>query len=480
MRDNKAFLLSLIVLKKSTKIDSPLASPPDMITSMNLSQMRKAVFAQKPIFARIIKQNKDKTLGEFYQALGQGYTANTVPTSRKQELILAIERQTKRLLGEKIAKQYTKYLRTNYWVSTAGHHDTATHPFFSNYLIVQGHCNLKKGLPIVPVLTCAGISINNSSSPRSILFHDQTGKQQKLHLISLKNHHHPVYGHKGYQKNKIENEIITPILKQSFFSKKTLSLKSLSDQLTHAVARLYQQIPGMEKVTVIHLEQETIAADLIIRHHLRSQTIINQILFNQKVRAEFLRQYNGIAGSHDQKKKTGTHLFWGITPEGRKSLMVKNNQLISNDGQIKIDLNASEIKKALTNKRIMPAMSITLTTLSFYYGLACAGGFSQVNYLAEMKEAFLKLLTSKTNSIEIEIATNVPTDLLAGDFILTTLPAHTKVPATPIDIIMHKKHFTAGKFKKTIRETRLGQAIDKMMPELYAIVTGSKNLHGKA
>ncbi len=479
MRDNKAFLLSLIVLKKSTEIGSPPSPPPDMITSMNLRQMKQAVFAQKPIFARIIKQNKDKTLKEFYQTLGQKYSADTVPVSRKQELISVIERHTKRLLGEKTAKQYAKYLKTNYWVSTAGHHDTATHPFFSNYLIVQGHCNLEKGLPVVPVLTCAGISINNSSSPRSILFHDQTGKQQKLHLISLKNHHHPVYGHGKYQKNKIENEAVTPILEKSFFSKKTLSLKSLSDQLTHAVAKLYQQLPGMETVSVIHLEQEAIATDLIIRYHLRKQTIINKILFDPKIRTAFLHQYDGIAGSHDQKKKTGTHLFWGITPEGRKSLVVKNNQLISNDGQIKIDLNASEIKKALVAKHIMPAMSITLTTLSFYYGLACAGGFSQVNYLTEMKQAFLKLLTSKTDSIEIEIATNVPTDLLAGEFAFIELPRHAQILATPIDIITEPNHFTSNLITKMIEKTTLGQAVDKMMPELYAIVAGSKNIHGK-
>lgn len=445
-----------------------------MITSMNLKQMKQAVFAQKPIFARIIKQNKDKTLKEFYQTLGQKYTANTVPASRKQELISVITQHTKRLLGEKIAKQYAAYLQTNYWVSTAGHHDTATHPFFSNYLIVQGHCNLEKGLPIVPVLTCAGISINNSSSPRSILFHDQTGKQQKLHLISLKNHHHPVYGHEKYQKNKIENETIAPILNKSFFSKKTLSLKSLSDQLTHAVAKLYQQLPGMETISVIHLEQEAIAADLIIRYHLRKPTIINKILFNPNIRAAFLRQYDGITGSHDQKKKTGTHLFWGIATTGRKALTVQDNQLVSADGQMKIKLTPQEIKKALEAKKIMPAMSLTLTTLSFYYGLACAGGFSQVNYLTEMKQAFLKLLTKTKSTVEIEITSNVPTDLLAGDFILATLPSDKKIPATPIDIATHPKHFTTEKFKKNIQEITLGQAIDKMMPWLYAIVAGTK------
>jgi hypothetical protein len=96
-----------------------------------------------------------------------------------------------------------------------------------------------------------------------------------------------------------------------------------------------------------------------------------------------------------------------------------------------------------------------------------------------MKQAFLRLLTKTKSAIEAEITHNVPTDLLAGEFAFIELPKNTQILATPIDIITQPNHFTPNLITEMIKKTTLGQAVDKMMPELYAIVTGSKNLHGK-
>jgi hypothetical protein len=215
---------------------------------------------------------------------------------------------------------------------------------------------------------------------------------------------------------------------------------------------------------MVYLPQEEMAVRLFLKYHLNRKTIINRIVFDKKIRELFLEKFDGIIGAQ---------LFWGLNEHERVSLRVKNNHLVSADETVDIPLTPSALKKALLAKQLMPTMSFTLTLLSFYYGLACAGGFSQVNYLSEMKSAYLDVLSSIPGTKkEIAIAKAVPTDLFAGEVVLVTLGAgKTKVAATGLDIVLRRDTLTESHLRNLLDKTSLRTATDRMMPELYKIIS---------
>lgn len=380
--------------------------------------------------------------------------------------------KTRTLLSKQAALAMAHYLTKRYTVSTAAHHDFATHPFFANYLIAAGYANKDAGLTIVPVLSCAGISLNNSSFPRGLLLHDEHLNSQRIKVVSLKNHHHPVYGYPGYRLEALTPKIPAELaaLTNRILGDKKTAKNPLSDQITVAVRAMTKMFPGFEPIEVAYLPQEEIAATLFLKYHLTSKTIMHRLVFEATVRNLFIKKFNGIIGAHDTEKKTGSHLFWGISDSGRVSLFVKQNTLTSTDGSFSIPLTPHTIRKALLSKKIMPTMSLTLSLLSFYYGLACAGGFSQVGYLTDMKKAYLEILEELGGlATEHAIATAVPTDLFSGEFVLATL-GEQKVAATAIDIIRNPHLFTEASLRRAMRSVTLQKAADRMMPELYKII----------
>lgn len=430
---------------------------------MTLSEMRAAVFAQKPVFKRVLKQYGAESLSVYFRKLGTDYQPQSVPKSRQKELVGVLCEETEKILGKRAKIAMAKYFKQRYFVSTAAHHDFATHPFFANYLIAAGFANTDAGIPIVPVLSCAGISLNNSSFPRGLLFHDEQLSEKRLKLVSLKDHHHPVYGYPGYDEHALQK--IKPIeLVASVLGGKVLKQKELSSQITLAVNALFKNLPGLSKTEMAYLPQEEMAVRLFLKYHLNRNTIIHRIVFDNTTRKLFLEKYNGIIGAQ---------LFWGVNEHERVSLRVKNDHLVSVDGSMRIALTPKALKRALLAKQLMPTMSFTLTLLSFYYGLACAGGFSQVNYLSQMRTAYLDLLVLIPGSEkEIAIAKAVPTDLFAGDFHLVTLSAKkTKVAATGLDLILRRDSLTESNLRNLLDKTSLRTATDRMMPELYKIIT---------
>jgi hypothetical protein len=443
---------------------------------MTPAQMRATVFAKKPVFKATIEQFGHIPLSAYTSALIGSYKPTKVPSVRRRELITAVALKTRTLLGAEAARSISRTLRRNYIVSTGPHHDFATHPFFSHSLIVNGHAYAERGHSTVPVLTCAGISLNNSSFPRGLIFHNEKNIRERINLISLKEKHRPVYNHppltlESIQKGSsdVKNPKIAALLRATL-SRTVIKRGQLTEQITLVVDALSRKIPGLTKTRTVYLAQEELAAELFMKRHLAKKTVPHRIVFDTETRANFITFFEGINGAHDSKKGKGTHLFWLIESGKRIPLMVSDNELVTHDKLIKIPLTPGVIASYLRTKRIMPAMSLTLPLLSFYYGLGCIGGFSQIGYLGEMKQAYLKLLAEiSAPEIEQRITVNVPTTLFSGDFILATLDDN-RTPATLLDILTRTAHFTEGKLKALAKETTLAQAVDRMMPELYKII----------
>ena len=115
---------------------------------------------------------------------------------------------------------------------------------------------------------------------------------------------------------------------------------------------------------------------------------------------------------------------------------------------------------------------LTFIVLSFYYGLKCLGGFSQVNYLTFMKNAYIKMQTERGNYRSIEVCARAQTKEIGGDFTITFIkgPNGEMLPATGIDLILYGDDKTWPTLMEESKTIGLDEAISPMMPEFYSIL----------
>jgi hypothetical protein len=456
---------------------------------MTREEVADIVFAAKPIFKRIIDTHGTKSLFAYYK--NHRHSPRLLPAQRMEELVSEVAAMTAEILGPVVAQKVRAQLERDYTVSTANHHDFLTHPFFA-------HCTLARSAALqadeaLISLTCGGVSMNNSSFPRGLMLHDSTGAEHHLSLISLKNHHHPVYGKESFtavdlsrvltqarslsllppQAEALERTL-TSVLNQPAI----IAHQTLSEQITAAVYALWRLVPGMEQKHVVSIEQETLVSRLLQKYHLTQDTIIQAILFEEDLRAAFLKNFDGIQGAHNHAQERGTELFWGITKKGRVALRVHQGALVGAATDFTLPLTPGAVQEALREGRLMPSMALTYCVLSFYYGVVAGGGFSQVNYLTSMKEAYLKLLAATPRyATEALHLPEVETDHFTGEFHLVFGRTSGRIiPVTPLDLIVRGTPAAAPAIQASCQELSLAEAVAPMLPELYKIITGKPAL----
>jgi hypothetical protein len=455
---------------------------------MTEDEVADIVFAAKPVFKRIIAEQGHHNLLTYYKS--HTHTPRLLPAGRAKELIDEVVAVATETLGEVVAHTVRQQLTRDYTVSTANHHDFLTHPFFANCTLARAAALGEEG--VVIALTCGGVSLNNSSFPRGLILHDDAGKEHQLPLISLKNHHHPVYGKSPFTEADLRRaslhaasldlapqraDQLRSIFTSVLAHPRTMKSKTLSEQITKVVHALWRRVPGMEKKHVVSIEQETLAARLLVKHHLATKTILHALIFDPETRSSFLEHFEGIQGSHSRAADRGTELFWGVTEKGRVALRVENDSLVNHAAGFSLPLLPNSLKEALASHQLMPSMALTYCILSFYYGIVAGGGFSQVNYLTDMKRAYEKLLrTTPTYAGEARHLAEVRTDYFTGEFHLVLGRYGGRiVPATPIDLILHQSPEAAARIQKSCEEMSLKAAITPMLPELYKIITGENS-----
>lgn len=428
---------------------------------MTQKEIERIVFDHRPVLKTLLDENGSLSIHDYYKKEIPSFQTRE---DRKKELIATIGQKVADILGEETAESVASDLFKNYFCSTADHHQPLTHPFFSNANLAQSIANRRKGLKNILVLACSNVSLNNSSYPRGIFYHDRNLKEVRLPFFSLKNRHHPVFKLPTYKKEGLKK--IPGEIKDVFLNEKVLASKTYSDQITQINFALWKKVPGECDANLIYLNQEEIVSNLILNHHLSEPTLINQLLINPSFQKSFAKNFENILGAFSTENRKGTFLFWGLKDGQRVSLSAENSSFSSD----------SSLRKALQNREIFPSMALSFIVLSFYYGLPCGGGFSQINYLTEMKTAYLKLL-AETNSPKEEIAAveKTPTDIFRGEFIFTLIKNwQNTLPATLIDLILYPKPDTAQTIDDLAKGVKLENAVSYMFPEFYKIITGQK------
>ncbi len=460
------------------------------------------VLDKRPVLREIIQKRGKKNLYEYAQDY-INVNLNPPIQQRQDEMIGTFAAEVERLLGKQVAKEAAEQLAAHYYVSTADHHGPVTHPFFINSNLLTAAPFFEHSDPVlknVIVFACGSISLNNSSWPRGLLFNTfNKGKiqTQKLSFFPAKDRLCPVFNYRAYAKEDIERARgalkemvkmgdvhpeegtkVEALLDEIYLRPEVLTAGNFSDQVTQTNFHLWKKFFGPkyheEAPNLIYLEQESLVSKLLINYHFYADTTITHLLFDPAYDLLIENYFEGIQGAFDRKENYGTYLFWALPKGGkyRVQMWKQGNKLVTEDGSYSIELKPEIIQKALEDKEIIPSMMLCYIVLAFYYGLKCLGGFSQVNYLTFMKNAYIKMQADRGNYRSIEVCARSQTKEMGGDFTLAFMggPNGELVPSTGLDLILYGTDETWPCLIEQSKIITLEEGIFTLMPEFYTIL----------
>ncbi len=444
---------------------------------MDLEQAKEIVFGKKKNFASLYRHFGTKHWQDYIE---NTYPTNFKPSTHFVELTSALEKILLPLLGKEKTSHATHTLLKTGFVSTCDHSGVLCHPFFSN--IAYARSQTLTPTDSLITFTCGGVSLTNSSFPRSIFFHDKNLKLQKLHLQSLAGRRRSVYGLSSISQKQITcllkqiehisldkspKDILIKFLKELHNNPHTFETKGFSDQLVVINDLLWQTIFGNKRGSLVYVEAEQVVRQLFLNTHLHTKTPIHSLLFDKLTRERYLSHFEGIVGAHDRTTQTGSCLFWFIDEihQTRIQLFVEKEHLVSKDHTISIPLTPEAIEAHLQKFTLLPTIALSYSILSFYYGLTLGGGFSQIDYLGDMREAWDKTFDTKTL---------IKTDVFAGEFALLGISDHIHTaPATLFDVLLYAQDPNTA-VNNALSNISIKESLDAMMDELVEIVSGTK------
>ncbi len=464
-------------------------------------KLREAVLSKRPVLAEMILKRGDKSLFEYTKDY---ISVNLNPPIRKRqdELVETFREEVEKLLGAEVAAKAAKQLEKYYYVSTADHHGPITHPFFinANLLLAAPYAELNDpDLQYVIVLACASISFRNSSFPRGLLFHNPLQAQSEPDRVAFfpaSMRACPVFNWRAYtaaeieaikvdlnkrvQSKKVTKEVaekLISLMDEIYLAPAALDSKTFSEQVTKTNYTLWPKFFGAETTPpaqFICLEQETLVLQLLLKYHLDQDTILNHVLFDPDYEPLLDGYFDNVMGAYSKENKYGSYLFWAMAPGAkyREQLWKQGNALVTDSGSYRVELTPEALRGAMERREIFPTTLLDFFVLSFYYGLKCVGGFNQINYLTEMKNAYIKMCVDRGNYRSIEVCARAQTKEMNDGFTLAFIEGaeHATYAAMGPDLYLYGNNQTWPKLVDTMKTLTVEEAFNPLLPELYKVI----------
>lgn len=451
------------------------------------------VFEIRPNIKQIYDENIDVDLVS-YDKKHVRDNRNPIIKTRKAEIIDVIQAKTKKVLGTKIADSVAKQLKGNSSVSTTQH--TAPLGHYVLKLALQNSLayfdNDNPNLQNVIILACAGVSFNNSSTPRSLLLHTEKdldylpffGRSADASPVI----YHPAYGYESIENmekelnkirqqkglSKLQYDKVKEILEDVYASPHALTQDYFTDQITvinhNVFKKVFEKYHGYVP-NLVFLSQEEIVIEAILKNHLYSKTTINSVLINTKMHVLLEKYFDNTDGAFNLKKQKGTFLFWGYDKKTKNRLQLfrKGKYLVSLDNQFKVKLTPDDLSIALREKILIPSVMLTFFVLAFYYGLFLTGAYKQSNDLPKLLEKYKKVMKLFGDKTAIEATEGlITTNLIVPASLLYLKQSEKYVPATALDIMSNPD--SQGNWNEIItafKNLPFSSVIIKMFPIIY-------------
>ncbi len=466
-----------------------------------VEELRQAIYAKQPVFAKVMQSFGGETLYSYVQRLFD-WVELPYFTSRRTEIVSVIKRlvadRFDQTLADEVALQLTNYPL----VSTTDHHSWLQDPFWLNADLLQTIGTTEVSAPEILrhtiVLSFSSISLNNKDGyPKGIMFHSE--KNSTLHHIPLfpdKYKSHLVYGAPGLTLKDIhhavenvhvlekagacgprESSLLEEKILSSFSVETIFEKRGLDEQISRFNRALWKKLfVSSEEVQLpelVYVEIESVVRELLVTYHLSTHdSLLYRLLFEPHLHAQAQTAFENTRGGYNLKNKTGTYFFWGIDEHHHRcALFLENNILQNTDKSICIPWEAQAIAQALAEKKLMPGMLLSYLIIALYYGFTCFGGFCQVNDLTVIKDIWVKLLQTVGEANEAKAVESVDTKRFLGDVALIELVGKGyREPATSWDMMVHDINRSYEFYREKTMATTLEGAIEPLLPNMHQVL----------
>ncbi|HUU28858.1 MAG TPA: hypothetical protein VM123_13690 [archaeon] len=470
-----------------------------------MEKIYQSILDGHPEIAKIVQEYGRLRLEEYAGSFFK-YVADSIQP--REDLIETVSMYARRLLGYKTAGLLERHFADTPVALTANHHGV-DYKFitvqgtiiFSLPKILAASAEV---IPIVPVLACGIVPLSNYSFPRGIILSrkievpvspDKKARTfLKVPLLPLKYSHSLVsvtgpitgqmvskavsYLEKLSQDGELsESErICLSALLSDYARNEILSLPDYSEQAVVLSTGVWKKMfaPSIQDniPELAYLEMERVVTALLEKDIRDEGSLTHNLLFDPELRNGVLKSLDRQFGCWNleqlemlSKCGTGNHLasedfrgcgtvfFWSVDDEGRRvPLLIRENGSgptltgIAPGKNISIPLTPDDLWGKLQERRLLPALFTSFTTLAFARGIKCVGGFFQVDYLPLMQQGLARVLESRGLSDWAQKIASVPTtNFVAGmNIALSHYPDGTTEPAGAVEIIaaggLNQKH----------------------------------------
>lgn len=437
----------------------------------DLEQLKRAVFGRQTVLAEIYNKFGRLSLANYVNSWPIA-PANSNAEVFINELGLLLQG----IYPESVISAVLAQLSNRPLVSTIDHHGLLNHPFFINSNLIfsqNGQTNY------LICLTTSGISLNNSSWPGCLLLTASNGRLKRFSFFPDKQKTKAVFTTPPLTRRQLDkvlweirqDRVLNPEQKtklenlvEQLFEGDVLAQTAFSSQASLLSTRLWSKIfPSAPQI--IYLPVEKLIAKIICNKIVPNPShVLHRLFFTAAGWQLAEKAFAGSMGAFSSGHK-GSFLFWGVNQKGRRVHLHRDGGKIKDQALINFDLSAASIAQMLSDEKIYPTTLVCFLVL-LYYGITCAGGFNQVNWLTDIKLKFLELLEEMGDGEAVQTIQSVPTENFAEGN-LASLPNNSR--PTGLDLYLTGRDYYQ-QYQDLARRLSLAESINSLLPDIYNIV----------
>lgn len=357
---------------------------------------------QRPFF------ESNQTIEPYSKEL-YSYKALPIHTARQKPLVSLIEQKVQRLFNEQ-EKSLIKLpdQREGLRAGVVDHHGVLNHPVLIGVNIVSNFYRMFDRHSFGDILT-----FSTGNIPFNNFFYRRGFEINNIHvnLYPKKDRNKVVYQYPLYdfdivgslQKThqwKLHTSAVQEFLQKIQILIQSLDFntcKTIGDQITkinfHLWPLLFEKNIRNDVSNLISLEYDDLISDFLVHIFLNDrQSFIYQLLFNSEIRNKALQFFEGQINAWDEKRKTGTHFFWGLVDHEPVRMLIKDGILTSEDQTLSIVWNEENIIEALKTRKIFGGMFLKYATNILYAGIKPFAGYGSANSIASEQNSLIEFL----------------------------------------------------------------------------------------
>jgi hypothetical protein len=346
-------------------------------------------------------------------------------------------------------------------VSTIDHYGILNHPFFINANLVY---SLRKELKYLINFPTAGVSLNNSSWPGSLI-RFCPNHQARWSFFPDKAKHLPVLSAPAITPDNKILETLPEEIRQALQGNNSLKEYNYLKQASLLSTGLWHLIfPQASKVIYIPLEKlvNKLLVDVIIPNQSHPLHVLCFSLEGWQLLEKYFWEVKGAFG-----KNFGSFLFWGINAKGeRVSLTRAKHNLVGENFQG--ELSPEKFLDLINTSSLYPTSLVCFIVL-MYYNLTLLGGFNQVNWLTIIKGKLIELWHELGYLDLIQQLSDLPMENFAEGNLSFLSQGEIIYKPSAIDILLSQSNNLYNKYVALAKNMTVAESIQTLLPEIYKI-----------